>query len=110
MSHFAKISNGFVQQVIVAEQNFIDTLPDSKEWIQTSYNTHGNVHTLGGAPMRGNYASPGYVYNKNDDVFYISQPFPSWTLNKKTWLWEAPISKPTDDKPYEWDEKTKSWK
>jgi hypothetical protein len=110
MSHFAKISNGFVQQVIVAEQDFIDTLPDSQDWIQTSFNTFGNKHTLGGTPLRGNYGTTGYVYDAVNDVFYLPQPFKSWTLNQSTWLWEAPVAMPTDDKLYRWDEATTSWK
>jgi len=110
MSHFAKISNGFVQQVIVAEQDFIDTLPDSKDWVQTSYNTFGNKHNLGGTPLRGNYAATGYVYDSVNDVFYISQPFKSWTLNQSTWLWDAPSPLPRDGKTYAWDEPSLSWK
>jgi hypothetical protein len=110
MSHFAKISNGFVQQVIVAEQDFINTLPDSQDWLQTSYNTFGNKHKLGGIPFRGNYAAAGYVYDSVNDVFYLPQPFKSWTLNQSTWMWEAPIPMPQNDKRYGWDEPSLSWK
>lgn len=110
MSHFAKVSNGFVQQVIVAEQDFINTLPDSQDWVQTSYNTFGNKHKLGGRPLRGNYAAAGYVYDSVNDVFYIPQPFPSWTLNQSTWLWESPTPMPQNGKPHSWDEPTLSWK
>lgn len=112
MSHFAKVLNNKVIQVIVAEpeffQTFIDTSPG--EWIQTSYNTLGNRHLLGGTPLRGNFAGLGYTYNKKNDVFYSPQPFPSWTLNNSTWLWEAPTPYPTDNKKYAWDEATTSWK
>jgi hypothetical protein len=111
MSHFAKVLNGIVQQVIVAEEDFFKTFVDTSpgEWIQTSYNTKGNVHLLGGTPMRGNYAGVGYIYDKSNDVFYEPQPFPSWTLNKNTWLWEAPIPYPTDNNFYKWDELNKTW-
>jgi hypothetical protein len=110
MSHFAKVLNGKVTQVIVAENNFFDTFVDSSpgEWIQTSYNTYGNVHKLGGTPLRGNYAGINYTYDRTNDVFYAPQPFPSWTLNQSTWLWEAPTPKPQTGLFY-WDEPTLSW-
>lgn len=107
MSHFAEIKNGIVEQVIVAEQDFIDTLEG--QWIQTSYNTYGNQHKLGGTPLRGNFAGIGYTYDETNDVFYAPQPYPSWTLNQSTWLWEAPTPMPTDSKIYKWDESTVSW-
>ena len=107
MSHFAKIENGLVTQVIVAEQDFIDT--QEGQWVQTSYNTFGNKHLLGGTPLRGNYAGIGYVYDITHDVFYPSQPYPSWSLNKNIWLWEPPIPIPTDNKLYKWDEASLSW-
>jgi len=111
MSHYAKVLNGIVQQVIVAEADFFNTFVDTSpgQWIQTSYNTRGNVHALGGTPLRGNYAGIGYTYDATNDVFYAPQPFPSWTLNQLTWTWEAPIPMPTDDKQYRWDEPTKTW-
>lgn len=110
MSHFAKVIDGKVTQVIVAEKEFFDTFVDSTpgNWIQTSYNTHGNQHPEG-KPLRGNYAGIGYTYDSTNDVFYAPQIFPSWKLNNKTWLWEAPIPMPTDDKLYQWDEVTKTW-
>ena len=112
MSHFAKVNNGIVTQVIVAEPEFFNTFVDTSpgEWIQTSYNTHGNQHKNGGTPLRGNYAGIGYTYNRTNDVFYAPKPFASWILNESTWLWEAPIPYPTDDKLYQWDEATISWK
>jgi hypothetical protein len=110
MSHFAKVLDGKVVQVIVAEQEFFDTFVDSSPgaWIQTSYNTRGNQHPEG-RPLRGNYAGIGYTYDSVNDVFYEPKPFASWTLNESTWLWEAPIPMPTDDKQYTWNEETTSW-
>jgi hypothetical protein len=111
MSHFAKVLNNKVIQVIVAEpeffQTFIDTSPG--EWIQTSYNTLGNRHLLGGTPLRGNFAGLGYTYDKENDVFYSPQPFPSWTLNQSTWLWEAPSPIPNDGNIYKWNEINLNW-
>ena len=110
MSHFAKVADGKVIQVIVAEQEFFDTFVDSSPgtWIQTSYNTHGNQHP-NGTPLRGNYAGIGYTYDSVNDVFYAPQPFPSWTLNNSTWLWEAPVAYPTDGKVYKWNESITNW-
>jgi hypothetical protein len=112
MSHFAKVLDGKVTQVIVAEPEFFETFVDSSpgEWIQTSYNTHGNQHTQDGTPLRGNYAGIGYTYDRTNDVFYSPKPFASWILNESTWLWEAPVAMPDDDKKYQWDEATISWK
>ena len=99
MSHFAKIDqNGIVQEVIVAEQEFIDSLEDSSIWIQTSYNHN----------IRKQYAGLGYIYDKTNDVFIIPQPFPSWSLDSN-FDWQAPVSKPDDGKSYTWNEDTKSW-
>jgi len=111
MSHFAKVVDGKVTQVIVAEPDFFNTFVDTSpgEWIQTSYNTHGNQHKNGGTPLRGNYAGIGYTYDRTNDVFYSAQPFASWILNESTWLWEAPVAMPDDDKRYQWDEATISW-
>jgi hypothetical protein len=106
MSHFAKINNGIVTQVIVAEQEYIDSLDGT--WIQTSYNTHGNQHPEGN-PLRGNYAGIGFTYDSTNDVFYAPQPYPSWTLNNTTWLWEAPVDMPTDGKKYKWNEFITNW-
>ena len=111
MSHFAKVVDGKVTQVIVAEPEFFDTFVDSSPgtWIQTSYNTHGNQHPEG-RPLRGNYAGIGYTYDATNDVFYAPKPFDSWVLNESTWLWEAPVAMPDDGKLYEWDEATTNWK
>lgn len=111
MAHFAKVLDGKVVQVIVAELEFFQTFVDSSpgEWIQTSYNTYGNQHPEG-RPLRGNYAGMGYIYNRQNDVFYAPQPHASWILNESTWLWEAPTPMPIDGKKYIWDEPTLSWK
>jgi hypothetical protein len=110
MSHFAKVLDGKVTQVIVAEQEFFDTFVDSSPgtWLQTSYNTHGNQHPEG-RPLRGNYAGIGYNYDATNDVFYAPQPYPSWILNNTTWLWEAPVAMPTDGKNYKWNESITNW-
>jgi len=110
MSHFAKVCDGRVTQVIVAEKEFFDTFVDLSPgtWLQTSYNTHGNQHPEG-RPLRGNYAGIGYTYDATNDVFYAPQPFPSWILNNATWLWESPVAMPTDGKKYKWDEATTNW-
>ena len=118
MSHFAQIEDGIVIQVIVAEQDFIDTgsLGDANQWIQTSYNTRGGKHYApdsdeedSGTPLRKNYASVGYTYDSAKDAFYAPQPFPSWTLDEDTCYWEAPVAYPDDDKRYSWDEDTTAW-
>ena len=119
MSHFAKIEEGIVTTVIVAEQEFIDTQDGT--WVQTSYNTRGNVHygqdgnADGNVALRGNYAGIGYTYDSDNDVFYAPQPYASWTLGNNSWLWNPPITYPDDDKMYTWDEdihqadNTKGW-
>jgi hypothetical protein len=111
MAHFAKVVDGKVSQVIVAEKEFFDTFVDSSpgEWIQTSYNTHGGVHATGGTPMRKNYAGIGFTYDRTRDAFIPPQPFASWTLNDSTCLWNAPVAMPTDGKMYNWDEATTAW-
>ena len=107
MAHFAKINQQrVVTQVIVAEEDFIDTLPGT--WIQTSYNTHGGVHLQGGTPLRKNYAGVGYTYDYAKDAFIPPRPFESWVLNENTCLWEAPTTKPEGN--YYWNEPTLSWK
>lgn len=107
MSHFAKIENDIVVDVIVASQSFVDNLDG--EWIQTSYNTHGNTHSNGKEPLRGNYASKGFTYDRLNDAFYSPQPYPSWNLNQSTWLWEAPVPMPDDGNKYIWREDLVNW-
>ena len=116
MSHFAEVKNGTVTQVIVAEQDFIDTLPNASEWIQTSYNTFGGVHYNpetgepdDGIALRKNYAGVGSLYDETVDAFYDPQPFSSWLLNEDTYLWESPIAYPEDGQRYAWNEDTISW-
>lgn len=107
MAHFAKIENNIVTQVIVAEQEYIDTIDG--EWIQTSYNTLGGEHKLGGTPLRKNFAGIGYTYNSELDAFIPPQNYPSWILNENTCLWESPVAKPNDGQSYVWNESTTSW-
>ena len=111
MAHYAKVENTLVTQVIVAEPEFFETFVDSSpgEWIQTSYNTQGGVHSEGNTPLRKNYAGVGYTYDPTRDAFIPPQPFPSWTLNEDTCQWEAPVAYPDDDKMYNWDESTTNW-
>jgi hypothetical protein len=111
MAHFAKVLDGKVTQVIVAEQEFFDYFVDTSpgEWIQTSYNTRGGVHQQGGTPLRKNYAGIGYTYDSEKDAFIPPKPYDSWSLNEESCLWEAPVAYPTDGKIYRWDEPTTSW-
>tara|TARA_R110002124_G_scaffold156213_1_gene323397 strand:- start:55 stop:393 length:339 start_codon:yes stop_codon:yes gene_type:complete len=108
MSHFAKVVDGSVTEVIVAEQDFIDNHCEGT-WVQTSYNTRGGVHLNNETPLRKNYAGIGGTYDAERDAFYSPQPYASWTLNDDTCLWEAPTAYPDDGKIYNWDEDTTSW-
>ena len=116
MSHFAKVENGTVTQVIVAEQDVIDTGMFGTGWIQTSYNTRGGVHygldgePDGGEALRKNYAGVGYTYDSERDAFVPPQSYASWVLDEATYLWTAPVAMPMDDKQYSWDEESQSWK
>lgn len=125
MSHYANVVPternliSIVVQVIVADQDFVETLEG--RWIQTSYNSRGNVHygadglSDGGVALRANYAGIGDFYDENfsingvPGVFYRPQPYPSWTLNTNSFLWEAPVQMPDDGKVYVWDETSTSW-
>ncbi len=120
MAHFAKVNNGIVEQVIVAEPEFFDTFVDSSpgEWIQTSYNTRGGVHynpdtnqpsADQSKALRKNYAGIGYTYDRERDAFIPPKPYASWILNEQSCLWEAPVPYPTDDKVYRWDETAGNW-
>jgi hypothetical protein len=111
MAHFAKVSDGKVVQVIVAESEFFQTFVDTSpgEWIQTSYNTHGGVHANGGTPLRKNYAGIGFTYDRTRDAFIPPQPYPSWTMDDSTCLWSAPTPMPTEGGSYTWNESTLSW-
>ena len=110
MAHFAKVTDGIVTKVIVAEADFFNTFVDDSagQWIQTSYNTHGGEHTLGGTPLRKNFAGIGYTYDATRDAFIPPQPFASWTLNETTCLWEAPVSMPEEGQ-YIWNESITNW-
>ena len=126
MGHYAKVTDGKVTKVIVAEADFFKTFVDDSAgtWIQTSYNTRGGIHYEPNSntpssdqskALRKNYAGIGWTYNSEKDVFYAPQPYASWTLNTTSYLWEAPISYPTDGKGYLWNESlyqsdnTKGW-
>jgi hypothetical protein len=117
VTHFAKICDGKVVQVIVAEPDFFNTFVDSSpgQWLQTSYNTRGGVHygadgePDGGVALRGNYAGISYTYDAANDVFYAPQPFASWVLNQTAWQWGPPVAYPDDGKMYRWDEPTLAW-
>ena len=107
MSHFAKVVDGVVEQVIVADNKEWCEANLGGTWVQTSYNTHGGAHTLGGTPLHKNYAGIGYEWDGTG--FFAPQPYPSWIMNTSTWLWEAPVPYPTDGQMYTWDEATLSW-
>ena len=109
MAHYAKVQNGLVTKVIVAEAEFFETFVDTSpgEWIQTSYNTKGGQHTLGGTPLRKNYAGIGFTYDKTLDAFIPPKPYASWTLDEETCCWNAPVEKPEGN--YSWNETTLSW-
>jgi hypothetical protein len=115
MTHFAKLDeNNVVIFVTVGRQE-----DDGKEeelcartgdvYKQTSYNTHGGVHALGGTPLRKNYAGIGYTYDSVRDAFIPPQPYASWTLNEDTCLWDCPVAYPTDGNKYSWNEATTNW-
>ncbi len=120
MSYYAKVVNGIVTKVLKADIEFINTFEDGTpgEWIQTSYNTRGNVHYLpnsntpsGQPPLRGNFAGPGSIYDKENDVFYSPKPYPSWTLDTNIWNWKPPIPCPFHEGGplYIWDESIQNW-
>lgn len=111
MAHYAKVCDGKVVTVIVAEADFFDTFVDTTpgEWIQTSYNTHGGVHKLGGTPLRMNYAAIGGTYDREKDAFINPKPYSSWILNEETCLWEPPTPYPNDGYAYDWDDANQVW-
>jgi len=111
MSHFAKVENGVVTQVIVIEQDVLNLghWGDPALWVQTSYNTVGGTHTQGGTPLRKNYAGIGYTYDSGRDAFIPPKPYASWVLNENTCLWGAPTPYPDQTKRYEWRESDMSW-
>jgi len=107
MAHYAKIEDGVVTKVIVSAQDFVDTQVGT--WLQTSYNTLGNVHSLGGTSLRKNFAGIGMTYDSTRDAFYAPKPYPSWGLNNDTCLWESSVAYPDDGKIYTWNEETTAW-
>jgi len=118
MSNYAKVVNGKVVNVIRAEPDFFETFVDDEPgtWVQTSYNTHANVHydpetnePDGGVALRKNYAGIGYTYDKSRDAFIPPRPFDSWQLNEDTCDWEPPTPVPNDGNRYQWDEETIQW-
>lgn len=112
MPHFAEIDeNNIVIRVLSVDQDTINTglFGDPSKWIQTSYNTYGNVHQLGGTPLRKNYAGIGFTYDSVRDAFIPPKPYNSWTLNEETCFWTPPIPRPTDGKNYGWDEEKQEW-
>ena len=102
-----KDAGGIEQEVLGID--FLTKLTGWSIWKQTSYNTIGGVHKLGGTPLRKNHAGIGYTYDEDRDAFIPKQPFASWTLNEDTCNWEAPSARPDDDKNYTWNEETTSW-
>ena len=120
MAHFAKVRDGVVVDVIVAEPEFFDTFVDDSAgaWIQTSYNTRGGVHYQedGITPsadqskaLRKNYAGVGFLYDPALDAFMPPKPYPSWTLDENTCWWVAPVAYPEDGKQYSWNEANQTW-
>ena len=121
MAHFAKIGKGnIVEKVVVVHNNvatteqagvdFLNNLYKSRDiWKQTSYNTRGGVHKLGGTPFRKNFANTGYKYDQTRDAFIPPKPFNSWVLNEDTCLWNAPVVKPNDGQDYIWNETIQNW-
>ena len=128
MAHFCKIGVGNIiekvevisNDIATTEQagiDFINNLYGTRDvWKQTSYNTIGGVHKLGGTPFRKNYAGIGWKYDQTRDAFIPPKTYDSWTLNETTCLWEAPITKPEltqDEKDnnnyYEWNEQNQTW-
>ena len=100
-------SNGVEQEAIGID--FLTKLTGYPLWKQTSYNTHGGVHSSGGTPLRKNHAGIGYTYDEDRDAFIPAKPFNSWILNEDTCLWNAPVAYPQDDNQYKWNEQTLSW-
>jgi len=121
MAHFAKIGKGSkVERVEVVSNDvatteqagvdFLNNLYGTNDiWKQTSYNTYGGVHKLGGTPFRKNYAGFGYKYDQTRDAFIPPKRFQSWTLNETSCLWEAPVAYPTDGQSYDWNETNQTW-
>jgi hypothetical protein len=114
MSHFAKLDENNIVVFVTVGRQEDDGLEEEliartgDVYRQTSYNTHGGVHALGGTPFRKNYAGIGFTYDEERDAFIPPQPFESWVLNEDTCLWDAPVPMP-EDGMYTWDEETGAW-
>jgi len=121
MAHFAKLDSGnIVERVEVVSNDiatteqagvdFLNNLYGTNDiWKQTSYNTFGGQHLLGGIAFRKNYAGVGFTYDATKDAFIAPKPFNSWTLNETTCLWEAPVAHPDDGESYKWNETDQQW-
>jgi hypothetical protein len=120
MAHYAKVLNGTVIQVIVAEPDFFESFVDTSpgEWLQTSYNTRGGkyhtpntteVHPDQSKAFRKNFAGIGFTYDAQRDAFIPPNQYPSWKLNEDTCQWEAPKPVPLDGKAYQWNEGAQDW-
>ena len=102
-----KDSNGVEQENIGID--YLTKLTGWSIWKQTSYNTNGGIHKLGGTPLRKNHASIGYTYDEDRDAFIAPKPYASWVLNETTCQWEAPIALPDTENIYTWNEETQQW-
>ena len=104
-----KDSNGVEQEVTGVQ--FLKNLYNEPNaiWKQTSYNTHGNIHSSGGTPFRKNHAGIGYTYDSQRDAFIPPKPYNSWVLNEETCNWNAPIAYPNDGQRYSWNEENQNW-
>ena len=104
-------SNGVEQEVIGID--FLTKLTGYPLWKQTSYNTHGGVHSSGGTPLRKNHAGIGYTYDETRDAFIAPKPYNSWILNEDTCIWNAPVAIPTteleENQYYSWNESIVNW-
>lgn len=117
MAHFAKVNeNNIVEEVVVVGNDnehrgndFLNEIGFPGRWIQTSYNTLAGQHSLGGFPLRKNYAAPGYFYDEQRDAFIPPKPFESWILDENSCIWNSPVEYPTDGFIYAWNEETLSW-
>jgi len=121
MARFAKLGTGNIVERVEVVSNDIATTEqagveflqnlykDRTVWKQTSYNTMGGVHLLGGTPFRKNHAGKGYTYDQTRDAFIPPKPYPSWTLNETTCLWDPPVVKPDDGNKYIWNETNQTW-
>jgi hypothetical protein len=122
MAHFARLKDGFVDFVVIGrdedENNEEQLAHDGWIYKRTSYNTRGGIHYQAdnntpsldqSKAFRKNYAGIGYYYDSIRDAFIPPKPFPSWTLNEETCLWQSPIPYPNDGKMYNWNEEIGNW-